>query len=108
MILKIDLPKKAWGEQNINLGGLRYKFTYRYNSRDNGWRVSIHRNQEAVIVNEKLVPSQPIRITTKIPLFNHGILGLFKTNKTLDQPGRDNVGNGEDYELIYLSLDEFA
>ena len=108
MILRLNLPSKAWGSQFVNIAGKRYKFIYRYNSRDEYWRVSVKYENESLIENYKLVEGEIIKFTTKLSSFNHGILVLVNAKNTTDSPGRYNIGIDKDYEFIYLSLDEIA
>lgn len=108
MILRIPTPTSAWGEEVLNLSGLRYRFIFRFNDKDEAWRLSIYRNQDVVIINEKLVVGQPVRMSTQIELFSHGVLCVKKIKETTENLGRNNFGLDKDYELVYYSIEEFV
>jgi hypothetical protein len=108
MALKINVPDSANTQSNVSLGGSNYLFDFTFNDRDGRYRLTISLNGESVISGLKLIENVIITQKYDLPDFDHGELLLVKIKDTTDPAGRNNIGIGKAYELIYLSNEELA
>lgn len=108
MALSITISDSAWSSRPVSLGGVTYKFTFAFNERDQRWRLSIYRGSTPVILGVKIVESKMLFENYNLPLFDHGDIGCFRMYSTTEEVGRDNLGIGKEYELIYFSNAEIA
>ena len=106
MPLSIPVPNNAHSKQTITLGGRQYQFTTSFNQRDLGWRLDINTENEPVISGLKLVENTKLLSNYILPDFSHGELFCIRRKSTSDPVGRDNLGIGKEYELIYKGNNE--
>ena len=106
MALSIPTPDSPNLKQNVTLGGVEYEFLTSFNSRDSGWRLSIFRESEVVILGVKIVENTRLLSRYILESFNHGDLSCIRRKSTTDPVGRNNLGIGKEYELIYTSNEE--
>ncbi len=102
-MLSINIPDSADADQNITLGGLDYKFTTRYNTRDSRWRLSISRQDVSVIDGIKIMKNQDLLNGYLLAEFSHGTLFCLRLKDDNLPVGRDNLGIDKAYELIYAT-----
>lgn len=106
MALKIPVPASSWSTQAITLGGLDYTFEYQYNSRDERWRLSIYFNNEPVILGLKIMENQLLLANYLLADFDHGDIICLRIKDDGLPVGRNNLGFGKSYELVYVGYDE--
>jgi hypothetical protein len=102
MPLSIPTPKTSNSKQNITLNGVAYDFILSFNEKDSRWRLSIYLGDVPVILGVKLVENMKLFSRYILPDFNHGNLVCVKRKSTTKPLGRDNLGIGQEYELIYV------
>lgn len=108
MPLKLPVPQASWSSQNITLGGLDYNFIYSYNTRDGRWRFDIYLNQEPVILGIKVVEEQLFLRNYLLSSFDHGDIACLRVKEDGLPVGRDNLGQGKSYELVYFTNEELG
>jgi hypothetical protein len=108
MPLSIPIPDVAWSEQDVSLGGSNYTFTYQYNSRDSRWRFDLALEDTVVISGVKVVENQSLLDRYKLDDFNHGDIFCLRVEDDNSDVGRNNLGIGKSYELVYYTNAELA
>jgi hypothetical protein len=108
MALKIPVPEAAYAENQFSLGGINYRFVFRFNDRDNRWRVDIYINEDPVKLGLKVIQNIPLLSRYLLDDFTHGEIFCIKMKDTTEPVGRDNLGIGKSYELIYMTYQELA
>jgi hypothetical protein len=106
MALSINIPDSPFASFEVPLGGQTYNFDITYNTRDSRYRLDIYQNSEVIILGLKLVENADLLGKYNLPAFNHGGLFVVSNYKTDEPVGRDNIGTGKAYELIYVSNEE--
>lgn len=109
MILRIPVPKVSFATNSVSLGGQSYNFTFRFNERSNRWKLDISTAEGEVVRNgltliEGVFPLSHLYT----PNFLHGVLSVQQTKDGTEPAGRDNLGIGKQYELLYFSVDELS
>jgi hypothetical protein len=108
MPLSLPVPDAAWSSQGITLGGKDYTFTFSYNTKDSRWRFDISLGGVVVIAGVKVMENQSLLSRYILEDFDHGDI-LCMRFKDDDLPvGRDNLGLGKPYELIYFTNEELS
>jgi hypothetical protein len=109
MILKIPVPKVSFATNVVPLGGQSYNFTFRFNERSNRWKLDISTAEGEVVRNGLTLIEGTFPLSHMYtPNFLHGVIGVIQTQDGTDPAGRDNLGIGKQYELIYASVDELG
>lgn len=106
MPVSIPTPNTANTKQSITLGGKEYEFTQKFNERDSRWRLSISLSGEVIISGIKLVENRRLLSRYILSDFDHGDLFCMRRKSTSEDVGRNNLGIGKEYELIYLTNEE--
>lgn len=106
MALSLPVPNSSWSSQNITLGGLDYTFEFSFNSRDDRWRFDIYLEDEPVILGIKIMENQFFLRNYILPDFDHGDIVCVRSKDDGSPVGRDNLGQGKPYELIYFGTNE--
>ena len=106
-MIRLPVPKLSYSEVEVTLGGLSYTLTYRFNSRSERWKMDL-RDSEGVYIKKgmTLMANTSPTIYLHLPDFNHGDLFTLPTSATRDPVGRDNIGIGDKFELLYASVSE--
>jgi hypothetical protein len=105
-MLLLPVLESSWTSQNISLGGLDYEFIFSYNTRDSRWRFDIYLEGEPVVLGIKVVENQMFLRKYILPLFNHGDIACLRLKNDGLPVGRNNLGQGRSYELIYFTNEE--
>ena len=105
---RINIPTISYSEKRVSLNSKTFFFTYEFNDRTSRWYLSISDQDNNPIHNGMaLVEDGPI--TLHLSELNEalgGFLFIVQQRET-DQPcGRNNLGVGKDYELVYMSFKE--
>lgn len=108
MPLIIDTPSSSWSQQDVTLGGKKYTFVYKYNSRDERWRLSISIGGTEIISSVKVMENQLLLGRYILPDFDHGDLACVRSEDDGKPVGKDNLGAGKPYELLYFTNEELA
>ena len=92
----------------ISIRGVTYRFTYRWNSRSERWKLDIEDLDNNILING-------LTIVEKTDITSHllsagltweGFL-MASPNKITSEPlGRDNFGPDKGYELLYIGYIE--
>lgn len=91
------------------LGGRLYKFHYKFNGskpENRRWYLDIYLGNRLLIAGLKLLDGYTLLDKYVIPEFNHGELLVLRFRETDLPCGRDNLGIGKDYGLVYISNEE--
>lgn len=106
MSLKLPVPDQAWSRQEVSLGGLDYTLIYSYNTRDERWRFDIYLEEVPVILGVKIMENQFFLENHILSNFNHGDIACIKVQDDGLPVGRNNLGQGKPYELVYFTNEE--
>ena len=106
MALKINIPDSAWSTQSLSLGGQDYEFEFKYNGREDRWRLSIGQGDTSIVSGVKIIENRLLFLSYRLPLFAHGDLICLRTLQDNKQVGRDNFAIDKPYELLYYSYTE--
>lgn len=103
----IPVPDLSYSEATITLNGLIYSFQYRFNSRSDRWKLDILDSEGVYLIKgltliEGFSPTSYHNITG----FSEGLLIPVEVNVSDAPVGRDNLGIGKDYNLIYATFEE--
>lgn len=108
-MLKIPVPDSANATIKVTLAGITYDFKFEYfepPTRQGSYYLTILLDGVIIIAGLKLLENVAILKKYDIPEFDHGQLIVLKLKDTSDPVGRDNLGFGKPYELIYISNNE--
>lgn len=103
MAISIDIPDASWSEQNVPIDGVDYRFEFTFNSRDSLWSLSVFDGEFPVIVGNRLLVSADLFNGYVLDNFEGGTLSLMRVSNDGLPVGRDNLGIGKPYQLIYFS-----
>lgn len=108
-MLRLNIPTVSYAKQEVSLGGFKYDFVYSYNEYDGRWRIDIYYNEELIVPGLAIMEdSSIIRFRYDVPEFSHGDLQCRKVLDTKESVGRNNLGIGKEYELIYFTNEELG
>lgn len=108
MPLKINIPDSSNAVPKVSLGGITYDFHFYTNRIDGKYHLDIYLDGVLLQGSLKLLENVFILQKYVIPDFSHGDLFLAKLKDTSELPGRDNIGVGKPYELIYFTNEELG
>jgi hypothetical protein len=109
MPLRIPIPKVSYATNVVPLGGQSYGFTFRFNERSGRWKLDISTVAGTVIRNGiTLIEDASLTSHLYLQRFWHGILYVGQINEGTEPAGRDNIGLGKQYELLYFSHEELS
>lgn len=106
MPLSLSVPDTSWSTQSMTLGGAEYTITLIWNDRDSRWRFSLAKDEVPIVSGIKLVESQSLLSRYILPDFGHGDIFVLRSKKDGLPVGRDNLGIGKAYELVYFTNEE--
>lgn len=108
-MLKIPVPDSANATTKVSLAGTTYDFKFEYFEPpgvQGAYYLTILLNGVIIISGLKLLENVALLKKYDIPEFDHGELIVLKLKDTTDPVGRNNIGFGKPYELIYISDNE--
>ena len=108
MALSLPVPEVSFASTSITLGGIEYSITYSFNERDERWRMDILTDSEVVILGVKIMEEESLLGRYILPLFTHGDIFCVRLKDDGKQVGRDNLGLGLPFDLVYLTNAEIA
>ena len=103
----IPTPAASYASHKISLAGKTYNFVFRFNSLMQRWMLDIYLNEVEVILGQGIIEGSPLFYAEPIVNFEHGILIPVRNVNTTNPVGRDNLGIGKEYSLIYLTMEEW-
>ena len=107
-MININVPNASWSESLHILSGIQYEFTFRYNERDNRWRLDIRSLGVDVDLGVKIMENTNLLEFRDLPLFDHGVLYCIRIKDDGKLCTRDNLGIDLPYEILYMTNEEFA
>ena len=108
-MLRLNIPEVAFAAQEVSLGGLTYTFIYSFNDQDDRWRFDIYLDEVLVIGGIKVMENASLfRFRYTLPDFVNGDIQCLRLLDDGKQVGRNNLGIGKAYELIYFSNEELG
>lgn len=111
-MLEIIVPDSAWSEQQITLGGETYNIVFKFNNRDKAWRFDLYDlDQNEIMSGIKIMANQSLyeRYKNTYPDLPSGAIVCFKGRISDINPlGRDNLGVGKTYNLLWLTDEEVS
>ena len=108
-MIKLNTPTSPDVVTPTALGGNLYQFHYQYNGstpENKRWYLDIYLGKKLLIAGLKLIDGFPLLSKYSLVDFNHGELYVIKFKETDSVVGRDNLGIGKEYSLVYISNDE--
>lgn len=105
-MLEINIPDAPASSVSVTLGGKLYEFEFKYNSTTTSHYLTIRQAGKLLVSSLKLLPNVNLLRKYKIPEFDHGVLFVLKLEKTEESAGRNNIGIGKAYSLLYVSNNE--
>ena len=106
MSQSIQIPKQSNAKHRVALGSESYVLVFRFNSRDKGWYFDLYSNSNVLIKGGiKVMPNQSLLKRYILESFSGDIVCI-RINDTEENVGRNNLGIGKDYELVYFSPEE--
>lgn len=105
-MLKINVPNFSWSEQAVTLDGKQYRFVFRFNERDQRWRLDIYLGSTPVILGVKILENVFLLGEYYPEGFQHGDLFCGRLREDNNPVGRTNLGFGKPFELVYYTRAE--
>lgn len=106
MAVSIPIPDTGWTRQIVSLSGKSYVFDIQYNTRSLRWYINLELNGQQIINSLKVIENINLTGRYLIDDLSEGNLYCVRVKETSEPAGRDNVGLGKDYELLYLTNEE--
>jgi hypothetical protein len=104
-MLYLPTPPYAYSEVKVSLGGQEYALEYTFNEIDESWYLSIYLNDEPLKLGLKIVENVFLVYRYRIEEFDHGdiVCSRQTTNPNFSPLGRNNLGIGKEYTLVYFT-----
>jgi hypothetical protein len=104
----IKIPDNPESFQVISLSGQEYVVQLTYNTADAHWRLSLlDLNYKAIVAGLKVMPSQNLTWRYRyIEGMPSGNIYCMRYKNDFSDVGRDNLGLGKTYQLVYLTEQE--
>ena len=106
MPVVLPTPITANETQRVSLNNILYDITYRYNTRDERWRIDLAVQGETFVTGIKVMENQLLLGQFLLSEYIQGELFCVRNEDDDNPVGRDNFGLGKAYELLYLTPDE--
>lgn len=108
MATNIKVPNSAWHTQEISVEGSLLNITFKYNTADAGWYISLSTiNDNLILGDTKVMPNQSLTGRYKyLEGLPSGNLWCVRRKNDFSPISRDNLGIGKTYELWWLSAAE--
>lgn len=107
MALEIEVFDSPDQRFSVGLEGKQFNIRLYFVTRDKGWRMDII-SPDDEIKGIKLTPETNLTYRFEGAGFTEGDLWCLRTTNTNLPVGRDNLGKGKEYTLIYLTADEMT
>lgn len=102
----IKVPDSSYAIHRVPLGANSYVIVFRFNSRDSRWYFDLYSDSNTLIkAGIKVMENQSLLQRYLLEDFSGDIV-CDKVGNTAEKVGRNNLGVGKDYELIYFSQEE--
>lgn len=108
-MIYINNADSPYSEQRVNLGGELYTLTFKFNSRNRAWYLSIYDSSNTVPLLEGLQLKPNASLTSRYN--NDNIVGNFwclRVKNDFSVLDRGNLGSEGVYRLVWLSDEEDA
>ena len=106
-MIRLNVPNSTWSTSRVVLGDVLYEAVFRFNSRDERWRLDLYREGEPVIRGLKLMENAFLISRHVIDNWGGGDLFTIRIKNDNKPVTRDNLGLNRSYELIYFTQDEY-
>lgn len=108
MANNIKVPNSAWHEQAIIVSGTVIRLIFKFNTADQSWYIDILDNSgNGILYGLKVMPNQNLtgRYNT-LQNLPDGNLWCIRDKNDTSPVGRDNLGIGKAYNLVWYSSAE--
>lgn len=106
-MIRIPVPTVSYATVQISLSGESYALTFRFNERMKRWKLDISEADGTPVWNGITLIEGTIPVAHLIlDNFPEGVLGVFQVEADGKPAGRDNLGIGDSYELVYADVAE--
>tara|TARA_R110002012_G_C11480576_1_gene594985 strand:+ start:16 stop:348 length:333 start_codon:yes stop_codon:yes gene_type:complete len=103
----IPIPTGARDKYNVVLGAASYDIEFKFNTRDGRWYFDLYREGGTPVkLGVKIMENQSLLLRYSLDNFLGDIVCMRMANRSSSGVGRDNLGVGEDYSLLYFSESE--
>lgn len=108
MASKIKIFNRPFFSQEVILGETSYVLTLKFNTSDEAWYLSISYPEGTQLLNGiKLMPNQNLTgAFSYLERLTGGDLWCVRLKNDRSPLGRDNLGIGKTYELVWISSQE--
>lgn len=106
MPVVLEVPNTAHSEINVPLGGELFNIIYSFNDRDNRWRIDLVKDGTPVLSGLKIVENVFLLSSYNVASSIDGDIACIRRQETAEGVGRDNLGVGKPYELVYFTQAE--
>ena len=106
MAISFNIPSAPHSSYLTTIDNEVYKFVFRWSSRASVWHLDVFTSEGvSLVVGAKLVPNVGLIRSSHINA-PEGKLGVVNNTADKHVPNRDNIGVGQDFELVYLTREE--
>lgn len=102
-MISVNVPDSSWSENRTTFSGQFYNLVFRFNTRDERWRVDLYKNDQPIIQGIKIMENQTLFGRYILNDFPNGDIACLRMKNDGLPAGRNNVGTGLPYQLIYLT-----
>lgn len=97
-------PESYDDDLKVTLNGESYVLNIWFSDSTSSYNLTIKQGEEVLIENLRLTQDTPVTFKHDIVGFE-GNIALVQTAATPEPPGKDNVGIGKPYTILYISED---
>lgn len=100
-MININIPDSAFSTTSVSLNGRLYELEFSFNDTTNSWYMGIYLQKVLIGASIKLLQNVPLLKFVK-PSQLSGDLIVVMMQQTENTIGRDNLGVGKEYSLLYI------
>ncbi len=104
----IKVPTTSYESQETVIGSQTFNLLFKYNASDAAWYITIRDTAlNPLVAGIKVMPNQNLtRAYSYLNIFEDGDIWCRRSSATRDPIGRNNLGVGLSYELVWISSQE--
>ncbi len=108
-MIKVATPSIAYATITTSLNGETFNLTFRFNERTLRWKLDLATSEGTSIIRGlTLMEEEILNNHLTLPEFGEGLLIVDTLKFTTEPCGRDNLGFGKPYELLYSTKTELS